>query len=373
MITRIIEKSIESYCFKGKAILLFGARQVGKTTMLRMMLERMGYSTLYLNGDEADSRELLSHTTTTRLQNLFGNNTIVVIDEAQKIEDIGTTIKLCADNIPHIQIIATGSSAFELANKANEPLTGRKFEYTLFPISFAEMVAKHGYLEEYRMLEHRLIFGYYPEIVTNIGNEEKLLKLLANSYLYKDILLLEQIKRPMLIEKILKALALQIGSEVTYNELAQTVQSDPQTVEKYIEILEKAYIVFKLPALSRNVRNEIKKGKKFYFYDTGIRNAIIGNFNSCSSRTDVGALWENFIISERIKKNTYAEHDVSMYFWRTTQQQEVDYIEEKNGELSAFEFKWKKGAKTTLSKTFSDAYQVKQFLTITPLNIDEFI
>lgn len=370
MITRYIQHAVEKDFFRGKAILLFGARQVGKTTLVKSILSNTDYTVLYINGDEADVADMFIDATSVKLQLLFGNHSIVIIDEAQKIQNIGTILKLCVDTFPKIQIIATGSSAFELANSSQEPLTGRKFEYTLFPFSFQEMVQEHGFIQESRMIEHRLIYGYYPEIVTHIGEEERLLKLVAHSYLYKDLLLLEQIKRPLLIEKILKALALQIGSEVSYNELAQLVGSNPQTVEKYIEVLEKAYIVFKLPALSKNVRNEIKKGKKIYFYDTGIRNAIIGNFNSCSSRTDVGALWENFVVSERVKKNIYESNSVNMYFWRTTQQQEIDFIEEKNGIYTVFECKWKKGTSVKISKTFTDAYTVDQSITVTPQNIE---
>lgn len=373
MISRDLENLIINDCYKKKAILLFGARQVGKTTMLKAVVNKLNRKTLFLNGDEADVREVLTNTTSAKLRLLFGGHDLIIIDEAQKIDNIGTTLKLCTDNIDGIQIIATGSSAFELANRANEPLTGRKFECMLFPLSFSEMVAHHGFLQESRLIEHRMIFGYYPEIVTQQGQEERLLKLLANSYLYKDLLMLEQIKRPVLIEKILKALALQIGSEVSYNELAQIVGTDMQTVEKYIEILEKAFIVFKLPALSRNVRNEIKKGKKFYFYDNGVRNAIIGNFNNCNSRTDVGALWENFAVSERYKKNRYKEKTVNTYFWRTIQQQEIDYVEEQNGEFSVFEFKWKSGKQTKPSKTFTNSYKVVSEATISPSNIEDFL
>lgn len=373
MIARLLKKIITVYLHQRKVIMLFGARQVGKTTLLKRILDDSNEKILYLSADEADIRENLSNATTTKLRLIIKDNTIIVIDEAQKIPGIGTTLKLFADNIPEVQVIATGSSAFELANKSNESLTGRKYEFFLFPLSFKEMVDHHGYIEESRLLEHRLIFGYYPEIVCNLGKEEKLIKLITNSYLYKDILQLEQIKRPILIEKILKALALQVGSEVTYNELAQTVKSDPQTVEKYIEILEKAFIVFKLPALNRNVRNEIKKGKKIYFYDTGIRNAIIGNFTESNKRTDIGALWENYVISERIKKNIYEDRNVSSYFWRTTQQQEIDYIEEINGEYLTFEFKWNSNKKGKLSTTFSNAYKVLEHKNISPSNIEEFL
>ncbi len=373
MIGRKIEKLICEHLFQKKAILLFGARQVGKTTLLENLNCLKGIKVLFLTGDEADVREILTNATSTRLQSYFGDNSVVVIDEAQQIPSIGTTIKLITDKLKGIQVIATGSSAFELANRLNEPLTGRKFEFHIYPLSFGEMVNHHGLINETRLIENRLVFGYYPEVVTNSGQEEKLLRLIANSYLYKDLLALENIKRSSLLEKILKALALQIGREVSYNEIAQLVGTDSKTVKKYIDLLEKAYIIIKLPALNRNVRNEIKKGKKIYFWDNGIRNAVISNYNPISSRTDAGVLWENLLISERMKQNQYLQRNVACYFWRTNQQQEIDFIEDDNGILKAFEFKINPKAKIKLSKTFGDAYDVKELATITPKNIEEFL
>jgi hypothetical protein len=235
------------------------------------------------------------------------------------------------------------------------------------------MVEHHGLLEEKRLLEHRLIFGYYPEIVTKPGEEKELLKLLSGSYLYKDLLTLELVKKPAKLEKIVKALALQIGSEVTYHEIGQLVGADNETIEKYIDLLEKAFVVFRLPAFSRNVRNEIKKGKKVYFYDNGIRNAVINNFSAAHTRSDVGALWENLIISERMKYLHYSGADASRYFWRTTMQQEIDYVEEINGKLSAFEFKWNPKTKTRFSKTFTNAYPGTSTKLISPENFESFL
>jgi len=373
MIKRMLEKKICEHLGQNKAILLFGARQVGKTTLLENLNCLSNSKTLYLSGDEADIREMLSNTTSTQLQYIFGEHKIVVIDEAQQIQNIGTTLKLITDKLKDIQVIATGSSAFELANKANEPLTGRKFEFQMYPLSFVEMVDYHGFITENRMLEQRLIYGYYPDIVNNPTKEEKLLKLIANSYLYKDLLILENIKNADLLYKILKALALQVGSEVSFNEIAQLCSTDNKTVEKYINLFEKAYITFRLPALSRNVRNEIKKGKKIYFYDNGIRNAVIGNFTKIGQRTDVGALWENFLISERIKQNSYKQYSKNTYFWRTTQQQEIDFIEESNGKFYAFEFKWNDKKQAILSKTFQNAYSDIDFQTINKENYMTFI
>jgi hypothetical protein len=340
MIQRQLKQIIESYLFKGKTNVIYGARQTGKTTLLEQMLEPYRGDTLFLNGDDADIRGMLSDLNATKLIPIIGKSKIVVVDEAQRIPETGLALKIIHDNFKDVQLIATGSSSFELANNISEPHTGRKFEFTLYPLSFGEMVEHHGFLTEKRLLEHRLIYGYYPDIALNVGQETKLLKSLASTYLYKDLLTLDTIKKPVLLEKILSALALQIGNEVSDNELAQLLNSDKETVEKYIDLLEKTCIIFRLGALSRNVRNEIKQGRKIYFYDNGIRNAILGNFSVLSSRTDKGALWENFLISERFKFLGNNELDVKSWFWRTTQQQEIDYIEEYDAKLYAYEFKW---------------------------------
>jgi len=302
-----------------------------------------------------------------------GNHKIVILDEAQRISDVGLVIKIITDTYKDIQLLVTGSSAFELANRIKEPMTGRKYEYYLYPFSFGEMVSFHGYLNEKRLLEHRLIYGYYPEVALNMADASRLLKMLTSDYLYKDLLILGHIKKPVLLEKILKALALQVGNEVSYHELAQLLDSDKGTVEKYIDLLEKAYIVFKLNGLNRNVRNEIKKGKKIYFYDNGIRNAIIGNFLPLDNRGDTGSLWENFLVSERFKLNNNKIADINSFFWRTTQKQEIDYIEEKQGKLCAYEFKWNPRKKSFLSRTFATGYPGSVFKMISPENMHEFL
>jgi hypothetical protein len=373
MIKRLLQKQITERLFKGKVIIILGPRQSGKTTLIQSVLNAQSLPSLLLNGDEADVRETLSNTTSTKLKSIVGKHKIVFIDEAQRISNVGITLKLFADNLKDVQVVATGSSAFELANKTNEPLTGRKYEYLLYPISFGEMVEHHGLIYEKRLIEHRLIFGCYPEIITKPGEEKELLKLLAGSYLYKDLLTLEYVKKPAMLEKILKALALQIGSEVSYHEISQIVNADNETVEKYIDLLEKAFVVFRLPAFSRNVRNEIKKGKKIYFFDNGIRNAIIGNFSAPNTRSDIGALWENFLISERMKYLHYKGTDMLRYFWRTTMQQEIDYIEEMSGQLSAFEFKWNVKAKAKFPKTFTNAYPQSETQVITSENFESFL
>lgn len=372
MIKRAVTVRIRSRLHKGKAIIIYGSRQAGKTTLVENLLFT-DKSYLYFNGDDADTREILSNTTATKLRTLIGQNKILFIDEAQRINNIGLTIKLIVDQIKGIQVIATGSSAFELANRTNESLTGRKYEFMLYPLSFSEMVTHHGFLEESRLLEHRLIYGYYPEIVAKPGEERELIRLLANSYLYKDLLALDLIAKPAVLEKIVKALALQMGNEVSYQEIGQLVGADNQTVERYIDLLEKSYIIFRLPALSRNVRNELKKSRKVYFYDNGIRNAIINSFKSPANRTDTGALWENFLISERMKFLNHQQIEADRYFWRTTQKQEIDYLEETADKLSAFEFKWNPRTSARFPRTFLRNYKVNSTSIITPANFETFI
>ena len=372
MIERLLYKSIENKLFKGKIIVLLGARQVGKTTLLKQMLQKQEH-VLWLNGDEMQVQNLFDNASADRLLSEFNGNKIVILDEAQRIRNIGLRLKLVADSDSDIQIIATGSSAFELANKVNEPLTGRKWEYQLFPLSFGEMAAHHGKMKEMRMLPHRIIYGYYPEVVMNDGDEMETLKLLTDAYLYKDILSWENIKHPDKLHTLLRALAYQIGSQVSLNELGQMCSMDSKTVERYITLLEQCYIIFRLPSYSRNLRNELKTSRKIYFYDNGIRNALIADFNAPEIRQDVGALWENFVISERMKSNGYYRRWVNRYFWRTKQRQEIDYLEEGGGKLHAYEIKWNPKAKASFTKTFSDAYPQADFQVVTPENIADFL
>ncbi len=373
MIERHLNSSISDRLFRGKVILLFGPRQSGKTTLMEALLAKRSEPVLALNGDEMDVRGLLSDVTSTSLRALFGKSRIVFIDEAQRIQDIGTTLKLCVDRYPDIQLIATGSSAFELADRTMEPLTGRKYQHTLLPVSFAELVDHHGLIEERRLLETRLLYGSYPEIVTHQGEEEELLRLLASSYLFKDIMALGGVKKPVVLEKLIRALALQVGSEVSYHELAGLLGVSSRTVETYIDLLEKTFVVFRLPALARNVRNEIKKGKKVYFYDNGIRNAVIGNFAGVRSRADLGALWENYLVSERTKLLNNLPGFPGMYFWRTAQQQEIDYLEERDGEFGVYEFKWNAKKRSRVPLTFSKGYRIGRQMLVTPDNYQDFL
>ncbi len=374
MITRRLQPTILNALHHRKAIIIMGARQVGKSTLLRQMFGN-DPDVLWLNGDEPDVRAIFEQATSTRLRAIIGNRATVIIDEAQRISDIGIKLKLIIDNIPTVQLIATGSSSFELSNRINEPLTGRKFEYQLYPLSFGEMVEHTDLLSELRLLNHRLVYGYYPDVVASEGMEREVLTNLTSSYLYQDILSLDRIQKSEQLVRLLQCLALQIGSQVSYNELAIQVGLDAKTVERYIGLLEKCFIVFRLMSFSRNMRNELRKSRKIYFYDNGIRNAIIGNLAPIETRmpTDIGALWENFAIAERVKKNAYNRSYCNSWFWRTKTQTEVDYIEELDGKLHAFEFKWHPARAVSAPQSFTDAYPDTQFRCITPDNIQDFL
>ena len=372
MIERSLDKLIAEKLFKGKAIVLIGARQVGKTTLLKNLVKGMD-SLIWLNGDDIEVRTLLQNVSTMKLKSLLGKNKTLVIDEAQRIENIGLKMKLVTDNFVDVQLILTGSSSFDLANKINEPLTGRKWEYTLFPLSFGELANHNGTFDEIRHLPLRLVYGSYPDVVNNPGDEREILMQLTNSYLYKDILEWERIRKPDKLVRLLQALAFQVGSEVSLNELGTLVELDKNTVEKYITLLEQTQVIFRLPSLSRNMRNELKMSRKVYFHDNGIRNALISNFSDIDTRNDVGTLWENWIISELRKKRHYEQDYVNTYFWRTTQQQEIDYIEEKDGHFTAYEFKWNPQKKAKMSQTFLNAYPNTTIKTINRENFYEYL
>jgi predicted AAA+ superfamily ATPase len=373
LVQRIIENQIRDRLFKGKAILLLGARQTGKTTLLKKIVQSYGGDALWLNADEYDIKERFNNPTSSSLKALIGSKKLVILDEAHQIPDIGIALKLLVDTYPEIQVIASGSSAFELQNKTNEPLTGRKFEFQLFPLSYRELADCNQVMIEQRLLNHRLVFGSYPEVVNNQGNEVEVLKLLSDSFLYRDLLMLESIKKPEKLVKLLQALAYQIGQEVSYNEIGNLIGLDSKTVEAYVQLLEKSFVVFRLPSFSRNLRNELKASKKIYFYDNGIRNALISSFQLLEGRQDMGALWENYLVSERRKSNSYGMFYGNAYFWRTKEQQEIDYIEEVDGGLRAYEFKWKEKANQRITKTFSRAYPNCETAFVHTGNYDGFL
>ena len=372
MIHRILKNNIQQSCNKGKAIILLGPRQVGKTTLLKDIAINQK-DTLWLNADDFKIKTLFEIASISQLKSIIKNAKTVIIDEAQTIKDIGLKLKIIIDEFKDVQIIATGSSAFDLANELNEPLTGRKFEFQMYPISFEEMVENSNLLYELNQLNHRMVYGYYPDVVVNQNDEKRILKQLADSYLFKDILIWNKIKKSDKIIKLLQALAFQVGNQVSYNNIGNLIGLDSETVERYIILLEKSYIIYRLSSFSRNHRSELKKSRKVYFIDNGIRNAVISNFSNLALRNDIGALWENYIISERKKYLAYHSIYANTYFWRTKTQQEIDYIEEIDGQIYAYEFKWNKNAKAKFPKSFITAYPNAKTKIITPNNYHEFI
>lgn len=375
-IKRDLQSVLDSKIGNGKVLVLIGPRQVGKTTLLKNMLAQSAFSdsVQYWNCDESDVRAMLAEASSAKLKPLVGQSKFIVIDEAQRVKDIGLTIKLLHDNFPDVQFAVTGSSSLDLSNTINEPLTGRKFEYNLFPFSTNELVSHSSLLEEMRNLESRLVYGFYPDVVNNPGSEKEILSNIVSSYLYKDVFEFQDIRKPAVIEKLVQALALQIGSEVSFNELSNLLGIDSLTVSRYIDLLEKAYVIFHLHSYSRNVRNELKKSIKIYFYDNGVRNAVLSNFSPCNLRGDIGSLWENFLISERLKNNAFHNRKSKYYFWRTTQKQEIDFIEEKDGTLAAFEFKYNsKKANAKCPLTFANNYPEIPFSVVTKENYVEFV
>ncbi len=373
MIERLIKEQINKRLYRGQAIIVVGPRQVGKTTLLKMLTADTNKNVLIWNCDEPDVRKKLNEPTSTELGAETANADLILIDEAQRVQNIGITLKLLIDNYPEKQVVVTGSSAIELSNSINEPLTGRKYEYVMFPFSTEELIKEFGATEELRMLERRLIYGSYPEVVNHPGEERETLTNLVSSYLYKDIFSFQDVRKPEIIEQLLQALALQVGSEVSFNELGRILGLTSITVQRYIDLLEKSYVLFHLRSFSRNVRSELKKSRKIYFYDNGVRNAMIGDYKPLDLRTDTGALWENYVISERMKHNSYNAYYGKSYFWRTQQQQEVDFIEDYDGVLHAYEFKWSTTKQPRLTETFAKNYPDHTFAVISPDNYQDFV
>jgi predicted AAA+ superfamily ATPase len=350
LIVREIQEKIESMLFKGKVIIIYGARRVGKTTLVKQILQKYE-NARYINCELLEFKNVLESTNSEILKDFIGHSKLLVLDEAQSINNIGLVLKIINDTFPDVQIIATGSSSFDLANKLSEPLTGRSREFKLFPLAWNELKLTSDIITMTAKLPLFLRFGFYPEVYGQ-GMLESIEELnnIAGNYLYKDILQLESVRRQDLVLDLLKALAFQIGNEVSLNELANLLDENVHTIKRYIELLEKSFVIFRLRSFSRNLRSEISKGQKIYFLDLGIRNSIIQNYNDLETRNDIGGLWENFCIIERIKENSNKRRFLNPYFWRTYKQKEIDYLEEANGKYNCFEFKYNPKRKSKISQ-----------------------
>lgn len=369
MYSRTIYQKITDFLFKGKVIIIYGARRVGKTTLSKQIVKATPKSK-YINCELLQNKQAIETTNSELLKSFIGTNELIVFDEAQHISGIGTILKVINDTFPDVQIIATGSSSFELGNKVMEPLTGRSRVFQLHPFSLSELIEQNDAVMVSASLENILRFGLYPEVFLSHETEaiEELNNITAN-YLYKDILQFENLKRSDLLSNLLRALALQIGSEISLNELSRLLSENVHTIKRYIDLLEKSFVIFRLTSFSRNLRKEIAKGQKVFFYDLGIRNALLQNFNPLSMRNDVGGLWENFCVLEKIKQNQNTRKFVNYYFWRTYDQKEIDFIEESGGELKAYEFKFNPRAKSKYPEEFLNKYENSSFQVVHPENL----
>ena len=358
----------------GKVVVLYGPRQVGKTTLMQDLLAETSLAHTYINADELVYREALGSQNRRTLGDLLGHSALLVIDEAQRVPDIGLNLKILVDSYPQVAIVATGSSSFDLANKVSEPLTGRKLTLTLYPVSYSELAETVGAFEARTELERWLIWGGYPSIVTaEPGLRERLLGELVGSYLYRDILELDGVRRAEKIVDLLRLLAFQIGQEVSISELATTLALGRPTVERYLDLLEKVFVIFRTGGLARNLRKEVTKTARYYFYDNGVRNSLIQNFNRLNLRNDIGQLWENYLMVERRKANQYAGRGANAYFWRTYDQKELDYVEEREGRLFGYEFKWQGQVRGATQREFQAAYPGAEVTTITRENFTDFL
>ena len=373
-IARTLQAKIEERLAPGKAVLIYGARRVGKTILLKEIFNKIEGKKMLLIGEDMDVQNMLQNRSVHHYRQLFEGMNLLAIDEAQSIPEIGSVIQLIIDEIPHIQVIATGSSSFDLLNKIGEPLVGRASQFLLTPFSIREIAQKQNGMELRQNLENRIVYGSYPEVVGMTSNtmKEEYLRDIVNAYLLKDILAIDGLRNTAKMNRLLQLVAFQIGSEVSYEELGKQLGMHRETVEKYLDLLSKVFVVYKLGAFSRNMRKEVSKAGKWYFYDNGIRNAIIGDFKDANSRMDMGKLWENFFITEKLKDNQNHLLHCQFHFWRTYDQQEIDLIEEKNEVINAYEMKWGKKlpkAPAGFMKTYTGA----DFNVVNPDNYLEFL
>lgn len=376
-IQRLLLPQLEERVNPGQVTVVYGPRRVGKTTLVREYLDSYQGKYLFLNADELANREAMESQDAKKLGALVQGYDLLVVDEAQRVREIGLNLKILVDTYPQLAIIATGSASFDLANKINEPLTGRKSTLTLYPISFEELVRDSGLFEAKKQLERWIIWGGYPTSVTteSIQERERLLSELVGSYLYKDVLELDEVKRADKIVDLLRLIAFQIGKEVSIAELASNLALNRETVERYLDLLERVFVVFRVSGFSRNLRKEVVKNHRYYFYDNGVRNALIQNFNALNLRDDIGQLWENYCVSERMKSNHYHNRSANRYFWRTYDHKEIDLVEESGGKLFGFEFKWAKDATVSKSteKEFTQTYDNASVEIVNSVNFDTFL
>lgn len=372
---RTIEEKLIQYLKPNKVMVLVGPRRVGKTVLLTHILSQVSEKYMFLHGEDNETISILENRSIQNYKNLLGDNNLLVIDEAQKIPDIGAKLKLMIDNIEELKIIITGSSAFDIQNQTGEPLTGRKHTFNLFAFSELELNQIENVIQKRSNLRQRLVFGNYPELLQIKSNEGKIeyLKEIINSYLLKDILAFQNIKNSHKIFDLLRLISLQVGGEVSLQELASQLSMSKNTVEKYLDILSKVYVLYNVRGFSKNLRKEITKTSRWYFLDNGLRNAVIANLNPIELRSDIGALWENYIISERLKYQNYSGMIVNNFFWRTYDQQEIDWVEEREGKLFAYEFKWNPQKKVKIPVAWKNAYPDSEFKLINRDNYMDWI
>ncbi len=375
VVKRRIEKQVDQLLGKNKVLLILGTRRVGKTFLINAIQQKYKNPVVVLNGEDFEVQELLKKRTSANYKKIIGSAGLLILDEAQVIPEIGKILKFMIDSIPHLTILATGSSSFDLLNKAGEPLTGRQIQFNLYPLAQLELKESESYLETVQNLEERLVYGSYPELLQLNAYTEKsnYLQQLIQSYLLKDILAFEGIRQSDKIIRLLRLIAYQVGSEVSYNELAGQLGISKNTVENYLDLLSKVFIIYRLSAYSTNQRKEVSKSSKWYFFDNGIRNAIINDFRLPDLRNDIGILWENYIISERIKRNSYLKENAQFHFWRNYNQQEVDLIEIKEGKIYAYEFKYSPDKKVKVPAGFAKAYPNATFEKISRDNYLDWI